>query len=123
MPKTIADQLRLSQADGDTKKRNTLIAQEFESVTVLFADIVGLEPFFVCFHSCSFTTMSSTMTPEQLVLVLNTVFSAWDKLTGEFGIEKIKVEVPVYLTLTFSKDNRRLLHGSIWGSSTICRAR
>lgn len=89
LPKSIADQLRQNQShEHDGKKRTSLIAQQFESVTVLFADIVG------------FTSLSSSLSPEQLVMLLNSVFSIWDKLTVQFGVEKIKTIGDCYMVVS-----------------------
>jgi class 3 adenylate cyclase len=62
---------RLKQADG-------VIADEFPEVTVLFADIVD------------FTVRSQESTPEQVVQVLDDLFSAFDELARQRGLEKIK---------------------------------
>ncbi|KAH3762999.1 PAS domain S-box protein [Pelomyxa schiedti] len=88
LPKSIADQLRQNPSHEHEKKRTALIAQQFESVTVLFADIVG------------FTSLSSSLSPEQLVMLLNSVFSIWDKLTVQFGVEKIKTIGDCYMVVS-----------------------
>jgi urea transport system substrate-binding protein len=54
------------------------IAQNFEEVTAVFADIVG------------FTPLAARLSPEQAVELLNEVFSAFDRLTEKHGVEKIK---------------------------------
>lgn len=54
------------------------IADHFDSVTVLFADIVG------------FTTLASTRTPKEIVMVLDGIFSEIDSLANKFGVEKVK---------------------------------
>ena len=69
LPKPIAD--RLKAADG-------IIADGYDSVTVLFADIVG------------FTPLAETMAPNEVVELLNEVFSAFDQIVEEHGLEKIK---------------------------------
>jgi len=69
LPEPIADQL---------KEGHRNIADGFAEVTILFADIVG------------FTTLSERISPTQLVNLLNEIFSAFDKLSDEYGLEKIK---------------------------------
>ena len=69
LPKPIADRLKTGQG---------IIADGYDSVTVLFADIVG------------FTPLAETMEPTQVVELLNEVFSAFDELVEEQGLEKIK---------------------------------
>jgi adenylate cyclase len=54
------------------------IADYFEDVSVLFADLVG------------FTTFSAQKTPAELVEILNVIFCEFDQLTTQHGLEKIK---------------------------------
>ena len=74
LPKSIAEVL---QQDIDNPNR-PLIAEGFKDVTILFADIVG------------FTSMSSKITPRELIFILNTIFSEWDSLCEKHHLEKIK---------------------------------
>lgn len=69
LPKTIADRLKQGQIN---------IADGFAEVTILFADIVG------------FTEISSRTSPQELVELLNQIFSAFDLLSEQYGLEKIK---------------------------------
>ena len=69
LPAPIAERLKVS--DG-------IIADGFHAVTVLFADIVG------------FTPLAETMSPNEVVELLNDVFSAFDELVEAHGLEKIK---------------------------------
>ncbi len=55
-----------------------LIAEHFDDVTVLFADIVG------------FTAFSTHIPPQEVVSLLNTVFSEFDALIETHKLEKIK---------------------------------
>ena len=64
-----------------------MIVDRFESVSVLFADIVG------------FTTMSAQTSPELLVTMLNDLFSAFDKLAEKHGLEKIKTIGDAYMVV------------------------
>jgi class 3 adenylate cyclase len=54
------------------------IAQRFDQASVLFADMVG------------FTPLSAEMTPEEMVELLNTIYSFYDSLTEKYGLEKIR---------------------------------
>lgn len=54
-------------------------AKYFESVTVLFCDIVG------------FTTISEALSPQQLIQVINTCYCKFDEIVEKHRIEKIKV--------------------------------
>jgi adenylate cyclase len=67
------------------KDGEATIADGFREVSVLFADIVG------------FTELSSRMPPAELVSVLNSVFSRFDELAGELGLEKIKTIGDAYM--------------------------
>mgnify|MGYP002784315731 CR=1 FL=1 len=69
------------------KSGETTIAERFESVTVLFADIVG------------FTNLSATMQPEELVSLLDRMFSAFDALAEKHGVEKIKTIGDAYMAV------------------------
>lgn len=76
LPETIANQLKQSQ---------DAIAEHFDEVTILFADIVG------------FTTLSSRLTPIELVSLLNQMFSKFDALAERYGLEKIKTIGDAYM--------------------------
>jgi len=67
------------------KNENRVIADQFESATILFADIVA------------FTPMSATMTPTELVELLNEVYSSFDALVEKYGVEKIKTIGDCYM--------------------------
>jgi len=54
------------------------IADAFDDVSVLFADVVG------------FTPLSEMLTPRQTVDVLNEIFSHFDSLAEKHGVEKIR---------------------------------
>ena len=76
LPETIAHRLK----EGDNA-----ISDGFAEVSILFADIVN------------FTALSAQMSPSQLVMVLNQIFSAFDQLTEQFGLEKIKTIGDAYM--------------------------
>lgn len=78
LPEPIADRLRHGEG---------LIADRFDDVTLLFADIVG------------FTELSSTMRPDELVAVLNDVFTVFDDLVEEHGLEKVKTIGDAYMVV------------------------
>jgi PAS domain S-box-containing protein len=70
LPKNVSEAL--------TATPGQIIAQRFDAVSVMFADIAG------------FTPLASGMEPLELVEMLNSVFGAWDKLCPVYGVEKIK---------------------------------
>jgi len=76
LPEPIANQLKQSHES---------IAENFDEVTILFADIVG------------FTPLSSRLKPIQLVNLLNEIFSAFDTLADQLGLEKIKTIGDAYM--------------------------
>ena len=76
LPEPIADRLK----DGETT-----IADQFDDVTVMFADIVGFTPY------------SARVSPSDLVDMLNRVFSEFDALTEQYGLEKIKTIGDAYM--------------------------
>ena len=67
------------------KAENKMIADHFESASVLFADVVD------------FTPMSAGMSPAELIGLLNEVFSAFDRFVDELGLEKIKTVGDEYM--------------------------
>ena len=76
LPASIAEKLK--QQDG-------IIAERFDDVSVLFADIVG------------FTPLSARLSPTELIELLNRVFSGFDELAGRHGLEKIKTIGDAYM--------------------------
>jgi len=67
------------------KNENRVIADQFESTTILFADVVN------------FTPMSATLTPVELVELLNEVYSHFDSLVEKYELEKIKTIGDCYM--------------------------
>ncbi len=61
------------------------IAENFEDVTVLFADLVD------------FTAAASQMDPKDLVNLLNQIFSTFDRLAEHYQLEKIKTIGDAYM--------------------------
>lgn len=61
------------------------IAESFEDVAILFADLVD------------FTTASTEMSAHDLVNLLNQVFSAFDQLAEKYNLEKIKTIGDAYM--------------------------
>jgi len=62
-----------------------LIADRVEDATILFCDLVG------------FTELAAALPPARLLERLNGVFSEFDRLAGELGIEKIKTIGDAYM--------------------------
>ena len=84
LPRTVADRLKQHvQPDGSTSSEP--IAQHFEEVSILFADIVG------------FTPLSSQLPPIELVSWLNRIFSQFDHLAERHHLEKIKTLGDAYM--------------------------
>jgi class 3 adenylate cyclase len=78
LPGPIAQRLR----DGEP-----LIADRFDDVTLLFADVV------------EFTRLSSALSPSELVGVLNDVFTAFDALVEGHDLEKVKTIGDAYMVV------------------------
>jgi adenylate cyclase len=76
LPRPVAERLKQGEA---------VIADHYSEVTVLFADIVA------------FTLLAGRMPPVKLVILLNDVFSAFDQLAAQYGLEKIKTIGDNYL--------------------------
>ncbi|MEX1172690.1 MAG: adenylate/guanylate cyclase domain-containing protein [Chloroflexota bacterium] len=75
LPDTIAHQLKAADASGN---RGAVIADAHPDVTVLFADVVEFTPF------------AERAAPDDLVGLLDRVFSAFDDVIDAHGLEKIK---------------------------------
>lgn len=67
------------------RKEDRQIADYYDSASVLFADIIG------------FTPLSSSMSPDATVDLLNEVFSYFDGLVDKYGVEKIKTIGDCYM--------------------------
>ncbi len=76
LPKEIAELL---------KEDDQTIATLFPDISVLFADVVG------------FTPLSQGLSPEQLVDLLNEIFSFFDSLVDKYGLEKIRTIGDAYM--------------------------
>ena len=69
------------------KQSHDLIADDFDETTVLFADIVG------------FTQYTETVSPQQLIELLNSVFTQFDDLSQKHRAEKIKTIGDAYMAV------------------------
>ena len=78
LPREIANRLK----GGENE-----IADNFADVTVLFGDIVG------------FTDLSSTISAAEIVEMLNGLFSRFDQVANELGVEKIKTIGDCYMAV------------------------
>jgi class 3 adenylate cyclase len=78
LPPPIAERLRRGEK---------VIADRFEDVTLLIADIVG------------FTSLSSRLSATQVVDLLNGIFGACDELVDRHGLEKVKTIGDAYMVV------------------------
>lgn len=78
LPEPIAQRLK----DSDS-----VIADGYAEVTVMFADIVN------------FTQLAANLTPQQVFEMLNRVFSRFDELAEKHGVEKIKTIGDAYMVV------------------------
>ena len=76
LPASIAERLKQGEKP---------IADDFSEVSILFADIVG------------FTELAGRMQARDLVDLLNEIFSDFDRLADEHGLEKIKTIGDCYM--------------------------
>ena len=76
LPASIAERL---------KDDHNTIADGIRDATVLFADIVG------------FTPLSEKLTPDEMLRLMDDVFSRFDALVDRFGLEKIKTIGDAYM--------------------------
>jgi len=78
LPQRIIDRLGAGEA---------LIADRHEAVSVLFSDVVG------------FTQLSARLPPAVLIDKLNRLFSGFDEICEQTGVEKIKTHGDAYLVI------------------------
>ncbi len=78
LPKPILDRL---------KQKEEIIADSFDDVTVMFADLVG------------FTELAGGIPPIELVNLLNEIFSMFDCAASRNGLEKIKTIGDAYMVV------------------------
>ncbi len=78
LPRPIAERL---------KKGESNIAGSYPEVTILFSDLVG------------FTEMSAGKTAQELVKLLNDLFTRFDQRAEDLGIEKIKTIGDAYMAV------------------------
>jgi len=76
LPKDIAERLKNSRE---------VIADKYSDISILFADIVG------------YTKIAMNYSAQELVSILNTIFSKFDDLVEKFGVEKIKTVGDAYM--------------------------
>lgn len=79
LPKPIAERLKQGEKN---------IADSFPDVTVMFADLVG------------FTGLSTHVAPDEVVRLLNEIFTAFDLLSESHGLEKIKTIGDCYMAVS-----------------------
>ena len=85
LPRSIADRL---------KRGERVIADHYDEVTILFADVVDFTPF------------AASETPARVVAVLNEVFSRFDTLAERHGLEKIKTIGDAYMVVAGAPEPR-----------------
>jgi class 3 adenylate cyclase len=78
LPEEIADRLKAGEA---------VIADRAEAVTILFGDLVGS------------TSLAERLTPNRMVEVLNEIFTPFDDLADDLGLEKIKTIGDAYMVV------------------------
>jgi adenylate cyclase len=78
LPSSIAQRLKNHQG---------LIADGHADVTVMFADLVN------------FTRLTESLSPGQMVSLLNTIFSGFDQLCEKYSVEKIKTIGDAYMAV------------------------
>ena len=76
LPRPIAERMKQGEIN---------IAEQHPDVTVLVADLVG------------FTTLAAHIGPDQVVYLLNEIFSGFDLLAEKHGLEKIKTIGDAYM--------------------------
>ena len=76
------------------KHQQGTIADGFADVSVMFADVVN------------FTRLAEELTPNQVVSFLDEVFTRFDRLTEQHGLDKIKTIGDAYMVVGGLAENR-----------------
>jgi guanylate cyclase len=79
LPESIAQRLKLNPFSGQ------IIADQTDEASILFADVVD------------FTPLSAQLNPQELISLLDRLFTRFDALTEQFGLEKIKTVGDCYM--------------------------
>ncbi|MEW5319034.1 MAG: hypothetical protein WDW38_010210 [Sanguina aurantia] len=77
-PRHVIEELTQRVISPNPNRLDKHMATSHEQVTILFADLVG------------FTTMSEQLLPEQVMLLLNRLYTAFDDLLDKFGVYKVE---------------------------------
>ena len=72
----------------ELKENGSVVARRFDAVSILFADIVGS------------TQLTVRLAPEELIDVLNRVFTQFDQIAEKYGAEKIRTIGDNYMAAT-----------------------
>lgn len=83
LPNSIVNQLKQEQPGTCWSG----IAEHYEAATILFADLVG------------FTQLTTQLSAIRLVQLLNQIFSAFDRLSDRYELEKIKTIGDAYMVV------------------------
>jgi adenylate cyclase len=78
----------LPESVAERLKRGEAVADHFDQVGILFADIQGFTPY------------SADKRPAEVVTLLNQIFSDFDALTEQYGLEKIKTIGDAYMVVS-----------------------
>jgi adenylate cyclase len=78
LPEPIAERLKAGER---------VIADHFDQASILFADVVD------------FTHYAEALSPQRTVAVLNELFTDFDRLADQFGLEKIKTIGDAYMVV------------------------
>jgi adenylate cyclase len=78
LPQSIAERL---------KRGESPIADRVEAATIVFADLVG------------FTTLAGRLPPEEVVVMLNAIFSRFDEIADRHHLEKVKTIGDAYMAV------------------------
>ena len=85
LPEPIAERLKAGER---------VIADQFDEASVLFADVVD------------FTPLAEAHSPRETVAVLNDLFTEFDHLADQFGLEKIKTIGDAYMVVAGAPEPR-----------------
>jgi guanylate cyclase len=78
--------------------KDQTIAYQFEEASILFADLVG------------FTPLTVTLTPEDMIGLLNETYTHFDSSVEKYGLEKIRAFGNNYMVASVCQHGVQIMH-------------
>jgi adenylate cyclase len=112
--KKVSEGLLLNILPNETvkelKKYGKSLPKNHLEVTIMFCDVKN------------FSHIAETLTPEQVVEMLDTYFQQFDKITEKYGVEKIKTIGDAYMCVGgLNSDSKQAAHDTVEAAKEIIK--